>query len=202
MRRTGAWLIRYGAWRGWILCQLLTLQLWLSHCVSGYDVEQAGSKAGRHCGPVDRSNCSERQERASCVLGGQEHSGTGYYVFTMGTWPQQATEPTERPRYTPRAGATTTRLRTAQRHAILRVSTYSQSSGRAAAETESRFGWACHGRPATMGGGTTQWNAPRSPQIEVRTQKPSALVTTTTFAPSQPSAECRGARGKQHHGVG
>ena len=24
--------------------QLLTLQLWLSHCVSGYDVERAGSK--------------------------------------------------------------------------------------------------------------------------------------------------------------
>ena len=39
----------------------------------------------RHCGPVDRSNCSERQERATCVVGGQEHSGTGYYVFTMGT---------------------------------------------------------------------------------------------------------------------
>lgn len=34
------------------------------------------------------------------------------------------------------------------------------------------------------------------------TQKPSALVITTTFAPSQPSAECRGARGKQHHGTG
>ena len=57
------------------------------------------------------------------------------------------------------------------------------------------------GRPAWVVG-TTQWNAPRSPQIEVRTQKPSALVTTTTFAPSQPSAECRGGRGKQQHGVG
>ena len=50
--------------------------------------------------------------------------------------------------------------------------------------------------------GTTQWSAPKLPQIEVRAEKPSVLVTTTTFAPSQPSAECKGGRGRQQHGVG
>ena len=50
--------------------------------------------------------------------------------------------------------------------------------------------------------GTTQWSAPRSPQNEVTTRNRSALVTTTTSAPSQPSAECRRSRSKQQHGAG
>ena len=50
--------------------------------------------------------------------------------------------------------------------------------------------------------GTTQWSAPRSPQNEATTRDRSTLVTTATSAPSQPSAECKGGRGRQQHGVG
>ena len=37
--------------------------------------------------------------------------------------------------------------------------------------------------------GTTQWSAPRSPQNEVTTRNRSALVTTTTSAPSVPAVD-------------
>ena len=47
-----------------------------------------------------------------------------------------------------------------------------------------------------------QRSAPVSPQMEVRTEIPSALVPTPTSAPSQPPAELRGRCGKQQHGVG
>ena len=50
--------------------------------------------------------------------------------------------------------------------------------------------------------GTTQWSAPRSPEIEVTTQNPSTLIATTTSAPSQPVAKCKGRRSKQQHGAG
>ena len=57
------------------------------------------------------------------MRGSRPQGRTGYYVFTMGMWPQWATEPTERPRYTPRARATATRLRTVQRYPTAHAST-------------------------------------------------------------------------------
>ena len=75
-------------------------------------------------------------------------------------------------------------------------------AARSAAETENRFGRAgAPGRPAGMAG-RTQRSAPKSPRIEVRTEKPSGLVTTATSAQAQPSGEHRGRRAKQQHGIG
>ena len=64
------------------------------------------------------------------------------------------------------------------------------------------FRAAGRGRPAGASGRRTRWSGPPSPQIEVRTEEPSTLVTTATSAQAQPSTELRGRRGKQQHGVG
>ena len=78
----------------------------------------------------------------------------------------------------------------------------SQPSGHTAAETENRFAWLGRaGRPAGTAG-RTHGSAPKSAWIKVRTENPSALVTTVTSAPSQPSGERRGRCGKQQRGVG
>ena len=64
------------------------------------------------------------------------------------------------------------------------------------------FRAAGRGRPAGASGRRTRWSGPPSPQIEVRTEEPSTLVTTATSAQAQPSTELRGRRGKQQYGVG
>ena len=58
------------------------------------------------------------------------------------------------------------------------------------------FRAAGRGRPAGASGRRTRWSGPPSPQIEVRTEEPSTLVTTATSAQAQPSTELRGRRGK------
>ena len=102
----------------------------------------------------------------------------------------------------PTVPAYATRNRHGRRPCYRRSKRHRSHATRATNRTVNNPAVAVRQTPYTWRWGQTQWSAPRSPEIEVTTQNPSTLITTTTSAPSQPLTKCKGRRSKQQHGAG